>query len=191
MNRKIPPEAFLHYVNLGPARSYEAVAEQYGVSRRGVADFAKRERWQERLAELDERARERTDSAALESITTMNERHLKIAKFMQSKGLEALQSGKFELMDRATRALMSGINLERVVRGEPTDHADNMESVIRRECDRWLVKEGVSEAELRKGSARKMSVPLVNGPHVNEPFAVSEPPELESEPVAEPTDATG
>jgi len=178
MNRKIPPEAFLHYVNLGPARSYEAVAEQYGVSRRGVADFAKRERWQERLAELDERARERTDSAALESITTMNERHLKIAKFMQSKGLEALQSGKFELMDRATRALMSGINLERVVRGEPTDNADNMENIARRECERWLIREGVGEAELRKQGTHAASVPEVSEPSAgdfSEPESVAEP----------------
>jgi hypothetical protein len=53
MNRKIPPEAFQFYVGLGPSRSYEAVAEEFGCSRRGVADCAKRERWQERLAEVE------------------------------------------------------------------------------------------------------------------------------------------
>ncbi|NUP96096.1 MAG: hypothetical protein HUU28_08020 [Planctomycetaceae bacterium] len=188
MNRKIPPEAFLYYVNLGPTRTYEAVAEHYGVSRRGVADFAKRERWQERLAELDERARERTDSAALESITTMNERHLKIAKFMQGKGLEALQSGKMELLGRATRALSVGIELERLVRGEPTERVDNMEHIARRECERWLIKEGVSEAELRKGSAHTASASEANEPSAGDP---SEPEAVEPEPAAEPTDATG
>jgi hypothetical protein len=178
MNKKIPPEAFLYYANLGASRTYEAVAAHYGVSRRGVADHAKRERWQERLAELDEQARERTESAALESIAAMNERHLKIAKYMQSKGLEALQSGKMEFLGRATRALSVGIDLERLVRGEPTERADNMENIARRECERWLIREGVSEAELRKQGTHAASVPEISEPSASdfsEPESVAEP----------------
>lgn len=183
MNRKIPQDAFLHYVNLGPARTYEAVATHYGVSRRGVAEFAKRERWQERIAELDERARERTESVALESIAAMNERHLKIAKFMQGKGLEAMQSGKLELLGRATRTLSVGIELERLVRGEPTDHGDNVAALIRRECDRWLVREGVTEAELGSGSSSDARVPEGAEPSASDPSE----PEL----VEDAADATG
>ena len=144
MNRKLPPEAFQYYVSLGPGRSYEAVGEKYGCSRRGVADLAKRDRWQERLAEVDQRAKERTESQALESIAAMNERHLKIARFLQSKGLEGLQSGRAELLGAATRTCTAGVELERLVRGEPTERTENLETVIRRECDRWLVRDGSS-----------------------------------------------
>jgi len=34
MSKKIPPEAFEYYVSLGPARSYEALAGKYTVSKR-------------------------------------------------------------------------------------------------------------------------------------------------------------
>ena len=36
MHRKLPPDAFEFYFALGLARSYEAVAEKFGVSKRTV-----------------------------------------------------------------------------------------------------------------------------------------------------------
>ena len=191
MNKKIPPEAFLYYANLGASRTYEAVAAHYGVSRRGVADHAKRERWQERLAELDEQARERTESAALESIAAMNERHLKIAKYMQSKGLEALQSGKMEFLGRATRALSVGIDLERLVRGEPTERVDNVEALIRREYDRWLVKDGQREASKANAQEAARNATDERAPEGLDASGSAQPEFAEPERVAEPTDATG
>ena len=39
--------------SLGPGRSYQAVADRYGVSKRAVTALAKRENWQARLAAGD------------------------------------------------------------------------------------------------------------------------------------------
>ena len=50
MNRKILPEAFELYRSMGIRRSYQAVAERLGLSKRTVASAAVRERWQARLA---------------------------------------------------------------------------------------------------------------------------------------------
>lgn len=147
MNKKIPPEAFLFYVELGRERSYEAVAERFDCSRRGVAECAKRERWQERIAELEGRAQERVEAAALDSIAAMNERHLKIARYLQSRGLEALQSGRTELIARATRTVSEGVALERLVRGEPTERVENFDAINRRERERWLVDDRASAAQ--------------------------------------------
>ena len=191
MNRKIPPEAFHFYMSLGPSRSYEAVAEEFECSRRGVADCAKRERWQERLAEVEGRAYERSEAQALESIAAMNERHMKIARYLQSKGLESLQSCRLEQMDRATRTLMSGINLERLVRGEPTERVDNVEALIRREADRWLIRDGQREAS--KASAHEPAGDATDerAPEGLDASDYSEGEFAEHERVAEPTDATG
>lgn len=67
MNRKIPQDAFGFYFSLGVSRSYGAVAEKYGVSKRAVALLASREQWQPRIAELERKARQRTDELAVES----------------------------------------------------------------------------------------------------------------------------
>ena len=50
--RKLPDNAFEHYVSLGPARSYQQVAEHFGVSKRAVTNLAASENWPGRLAEL-------------------------------------------------------------------------------------------------------------------------------------------
>ncbi len=59
--KKIPTDAFDHYFSLGPGRSYQQVADQYGVTKRAVTALAKRESWQARLAEVEEKARVRLD----------------------------------------------------------------------------------------------------------------------------------
>ena len=140
MNRKLPPEAFAYYVALGPGRSYEAVATKFGCTKRGIADCAKRERWQERIVELEQRGREKVDEQAIESIAEMNDRHLKIARYLQSKGLEGLQGGQRELMAPSTKTCTAGIELERLIRGEPTERsASSVEAIIRREYDLCMV----------------------------------------------------
>jgi len=45
MARKIPADAFDYYASLGPDRSYRAVAERYGVSKRAVTKHAAAEGW--------------------------------------------------------------------------------------------------------------------------------------------------
>ncbi|MBK8172776.1 MAG: hypothetical protein IPK60_20900 [Sandaracinaceae bacterium] len=139
MNRRIPPDAFSFYFSLGPKRSFEAVAKKYEASKRGVAEVAKREQWKERIASLEARARAAADEKALETLEAMNERHLKEARFLQSKGIERL---KDTLDSVAVKAVTAGIQLERLIRGQATERTENLEHVIRRECDRWLVRDG-------------------------------------------------
>ena len=139
MNRKIPPEAFEHYYGMGPGRSYQAVADHYGVTKRAVTDFASREGWTERLDAIEQEARERSDKRIVESLDEMNERHLKLVRVVQAKALEALKSMPIHSAMEAARALDMTIKQERVIRGEPGDRsAVSVENVIRREYERWM-----------------------------------------------------
>ena len=71
---KIPADAFDHYFALGPGRSYQAVAEKYGVTKRSITKLAKRENWQRRLHDVEAKARERSDERKGETLDEMNER---------------------------------------------------------------------------------------------------------------------
>jgi hypothetical protein len=138
MNRKIPADAFTYYVSLGPTRSYETVAAKYGASRRGIAEHAKRERWQERVADIEVRARAQAEAKALESLDVMNQRHLQEARFLQSRGLEGLKSGRLELYAANGRLVELGVKLERLIRGQATERTESLEQVVRGEYARWF-----------------------------------------------------
>jgi hypothetical protein len=138
--RKIPPDAFYLYMSLGPKGSYEAVAEKYGVSKRAVTALAAKERWQERLQEIQKKAADATKEKVIESLEAMNERHLKALRAIQAKALDALRSVPLNTALAAVRALDLSIRQERTIRGEPSDRtAVSVEDVIRREYERWMV----------------------------------------------------
>jgi hypothetical protein len=120
MARKLPPDAFSYYVGLGPDRSYQAVAQRYGVSKQAVTKAAQRESWQERLQKVERQAREGVDRRVVETLETMNERHLKTLRLIQRKALEALASMPLATAMDAVRALDISIAKERLVRGEPS-----------------------------------------------------------------------
>ena len=138
--RKLPPEAFSHYVKLGPGRSYAEVASHFGVSKRAVVKLAARERWQVEVEEIERKAREKSAAQAAESLDEMNERHLKIARVVQNKALEALRQYPLETALQAVRALESSVRQERTIKGDPQGEAvPSVESIIRREYERWLL----------------------------------------------------
>lgn len=140
MNKKIPPDAFSYYWSLGPERTYQAVAEKYEVSRRAVTAIATSENWQKRISEIEKKAQDAVDQNLSESLEKMTERHIKIAKLIQKKALEALKTMPLGSAMDSIRALDMGIKQERLFRGEPTDRsAVAVEDVIKREYDRWLV----------------------------------------------------
>ena len=147
MNRKIPADAFSYYFSLGPSRSYEAVAAKYGVTKRGVAEHALREKWQALIVEAEKGARVSAQEKAQESLEEMNDRHMREARFLQSKGVEALKSGRPEMLAPGTRAVAQGMQLERLIRGEPTERTENVEAIIKREYQRWLKPADGSEAD--------------------------------------------
>lgn len=138
--RKLPPDAFSYYVNLGTGRSYAQVAEQFGVTKRAVVNLALRERWQVQVEELERKAREKSNAKAGESLEEMNERHLKIARAVQNKALEALSRYPLETALQAVRALEGAVRQERGIKGEPgSEGAASVESIIRREYERWML----------------------------------------------------
>jgi len=140
VRRKIPPEAFSFYLGLGQARSYEAVARHFEVSKRAVSNLAGKERWQEKVAAADEQARAKAVERAQESIEEMNERHLKTVQLIQKKALESLRGMTLEGAMDAVRALSMAVRDERLIRGEPTDRAAvNVEEIIKREYERWMI----------------------------------------------------
>jgi len=139
MNRKIPPDAFTYYFSLGPTRSYQAVAEHYGVSKRAVTGMAEREGWQERLMELERKAREKADEKVLETLEQMNGRHLKVLRFIQNKAIEALKAMPIDSAMDAVRAFGLSLDKERTIRGEPSDRTQiDLAEVTREEMRRLL-----------------------------------------------------
>lgn len=138
--RKIPQDAFAYYVGLGPGRSYQRVADEYGVTKRAVVNVAKRERWQEQAQELERQAREKASEKALEGMEEMNARHLRYLRVIQAKALEGLKAMPLSTAIAAVRALETGIRNERLIRGEPSERtAVSVEETIRREYERWMV----------------------------------------------------
>ncbi len=146
MSSRIPPDAFEHYFGLGTERSYQKVADHFGVSKRAVTKLASREHWQERAIQLERTAREGAEKKTLESLEGMNLRHLKSLKVIQGKALEALRSMPLSTAMQAVRALDIGIRQERLIRGEPSDRtAISVEEVVRREYERWMQPEENSD----------------------------------------------
>jgi hypothetical protein len=141
VNRKIPPDAFEQYFSLGPERSYEALAKSCGVSKRAVSKLATKERWQERLRELERKARERSDEKVLETLEDMSARHLKVLRFIQNKAIEALKSMPLDSAMEAVRAYHVSVEKERLIRGEPSDRTEmSLEEITKREMRTLLVR---------------------------------------------------
>ena len=139
MSRRIPPEAFSHYVSLGPGRSYQAVAEHFGVSKRAIVARAKAEDWQERLRRIETEVRDRVDQRTVETLEEMAERHLKILRVIQTKAVQALKAMEIESAMDAVRALDIAVKAERIVRGEPGDRTElSFQEIAKQQHERWL-----------------------------------------------------
>ncbi len=96
-------------MGLGPDRSYEAVANHYGSSKRAVTDLARRERWQERLRNIEQEARQRSEERLVENLEQMNQRHLKTLQVIQRKALEALKRMDLGSAMEAAKSFSSAI----------------------------------------------------------------------------------
>ncbi len=119
--KKIPPEAFDYYLSLGPSRSYQTVAERYGVSKRAVTNFAGREDWQRRLAEIEAKARQDADKKSAQTLKAIHERQLQSLRLVQRRAIERLRETPIETSAEAARALNLAIKQENVLLGEPGD----------------------------------------------------------------------
>ncbi len=79
--KKIPADAFDHYFSLGPGRSYQR-CERYGVTKPAVTALAKRESWQARLAEAEEKAWVRLDEKKVDALDAAHEQRLNLASVL-------------------------------------------------------------------------------------------------------------
>lgn len=150
MKRRIPENAFEIYQSMGEERSYEALADRLGVTKRAVTKAAAREQWQERLSSIQARAREAADQASVDVRKEAAERHLKVARFIQSRSIEALKSMPIESAMDGIRAYGMAVNMERLVLGEPTDRtALTVEEVTKREIALLLLKPGEREPAIQ------------------------------------------
>lgn len=138
MSGHLPPEAFEHYFSLGPNRSYEAVAAHFGTAKITVTRRAKEERWQERLRELEQKAREKSEKRIVEEMDAVRDRHIKAARILQAKALDALRTLPADQAIRAAAALSIGWKHELLILGEPTERNATVEEVIKREYERWI-----------------------------------------------------
>jgi hypothetical protein len=84
----------------------------------------------------------------------MDERHLRIARVVQNKALEALKQFPLETALQAVRALESSVRQERTIKGEPGEgSAASVEDIIRREYERWMLPAGQEENSADDGEA--------------------------------------
>ncbi len=140
--KKIPTDAFDHYFSLGPGRSYQQVADRYGVTKRAVTALAKRESWQARLAEVEEKARVRLDEKKVDALEAAHEQRLKALRLVLGKGIEGLRGMSIDSPGDAIRAVGLAVREMRVELGEPSDRMSiSVEDTIKREYERWMVVE--------------------------------------------------
>jgi len=165
--KKIPPEAFDVYFSLGPGRSYQAVAERYGVTKRAVTNLAKREDWQRRLVEIEAKAREEADRKSAQTLKAVQERQLQSLRLVQRRAIERLRETPIETAAEAARALAQAIRQENVILGEPGDRtAVSVEETIRREYERWMVVEKGGADPARDPDADDVEADDVGRPRV-------------------------
>ena len=137
---KVPPAAFSYYVALGSERSYQKVAERYGVDKRTVTRHAAKDQWAERLEEAERIAQAESEEQAVDILREMNERHLRIAKALQGRALEALRALPIGKAADVIRALELGVKQERLIQGEPSERSEmTVEETTKREMQRWLL----------------------------------------------------
>jgi uncharacterized protein YoaH (UPF0181 family) len=126
--------AFDLYVRLGANRSLQTLHEaleddpslvglKRAPSRSTIESWSSAFHWQDRLLDLERQATERDREQQLRTLQEMAERHAREGLALQQKGVERLQSLPAEQLSPAdaVRALIEGVRLERLARGEPTD----------------------------------------------------------------------
>ena len=123
--------AFERYWRLGPERSIERLhaameAEAKAPSLRTLYGWSSRYRWQDRVADLERKARETEDDARIAAIREMQERQAKEGLLLQQRGAQWLAQVNDEQVspEAAIRAVVEGARLERLARGEPTERTE-------------------------------------------------------------------
>lgn len=118
MRPRIPADAFERYVALGASRTYQALADALGISKRTVVRHAIAEGWQDRLVRIERQGLAQAEARLAETAAAVAERHLRVIRAIQGKALQALQAQPLGSGMEAVRALDLAIKAERVILGD-------------------------------------------------------------------------
>jgi len=147
MNR-LPPEAFDCYVALGPDRSYDVVAQKYGVSKATVVRHAEKHKWQERLRDAERAARDEANKKAVDTLQSVKDRQLQEARILEHRALEALKTLPPEKAAKAAMMLQIAWRHELLLLGEPSERTElTIEEVTQREIQTLLRRVEVADGE--------------------------------------------
>ncbi len=138
--------AFTVYRDAGAARSYRAVAESLGKSLRLIERWGSRWHWQQRVAEYERAQEQAARQEMARDSREMMKRHINEGLLLQQKGIERLQAldtDRMSLRD-AVICVREGSKLERLARGEPTEHV--------------VVESGDDQRDQRRAAARRAAV---------------------------------
>ncbi len=123
--------AFDLYWELGPDRTIERLhaalhAVGTGPSQRTLFEWSRQYHWQHRIAQFERDARLAADAARVQVLREMAERHTKEALLLQQKGAEWISrmDDDHVTADGAIRALVEGVRMERLARGEATEKTE-------------------------------------------------------------------
>ena len=137
---KIGEDAFSYWVWLGQDRCYQSLADRYKCSKRAVQKVADKEKWVERLSEIEKDAQEKLDKKISTSLADMREHQLKIIQAMLGCAVKALASHPLDTGYQGACVAEKAIKLQRLIVGETTENtAHTVEQVTRQEIERLLV----------------------------------------------------
>jgi hypothetical protein len=158
--------AFVVYLSLGPDRSLTELAEilraeprraslRRAPSLRTLESWSNRYRWQDRLADVDRRAREDAERQHLEWVSQHRERLREEGLLLQQRGIEWLKSKDADEVKahEAIRAIDAGFKLEALALGQATqrisveDEDERIQRLSDEEID--LIIRFAQEAERR------------------------------------------
>ena len=171
--RSLPADSFEYYVSLGDGRSYQAVADHFGVSKRAVAKKAASEDWQDRLSKLEREARNNADSkaaGALEAIQTQHLNHVgelqeAVRLVMTPKRMQALVAAVFKEAVKKGDVQAARLLIERVLgkpRSEPLpavalDVPDGLDTAAAVRKAANAILQSVADGSLAPEDAQKLA----------------------------------
>ena len=141
--QKLPHDAYEYYLALGSDRSYQAVADHFGVRKQTVTSRAVSEKWQERVEKVERAAREEAERELQRQLVEGKKLHFKTCRAILSKAVETLKAVPMTSAMDAVRAIDMAIRNERMLLGEPTERqAVSVEEILRKEVREWVVPAG-------------------------------------------------
>jgi hypothetical protein len=141
MTHKIGEDAFSYWVWLGQDRCYQDVATRYNCSKRAVQKVADKERWVERLAEIEKDAQEKLDKKISTSLVDLREQQLKIIQAMLGCAVKALAAHPLDTGYQGACVAEKAIKLQRLILGETTENtAHTVERITKQEIDRLIIQ---------------------------------------------------